>query len=132
MPDKKSYSRRLLQLRWLLVISSILLIAGLFLPMLTITQFIVISNDFSVMSGITELWKAGQYVLFVMIACFSVVVPLTKIALLFKLLQNDNRPHPIKLKLLSLIHDYGRLPGRLKTTDLITCHAIPIVIFVMT
>ena len=108
MPDKKSYSRRLLQLRWLLVISSILLIAGLFLPMLTITQFIVISNDFSVMSGITELWKAGQYVLFVVIACFSVVVPLTKIALLFKLLQNDNRPHPIKLKLLSLIHDYGR------------------------
>ena len=36
------------------------------------------------------------------------VVPLTKIALLFKLLQNDNRPHPIKMKLLRLIHDYGR------------------------
>lgn len=108
MPDKKRYQRRLFQLRWLLVISTILLLAGLFLPMLTITQFIVISNDFSVMSGITELWKAGQYVLFVVIACFSVVVPLAKIALLFKLLQNDNRPHPIKLKLLSLIHDYGR------------------------
>lgn len=76
--------------------------------MLTITQFIVIRNDFSVLSGITELWKAGQYILFIVIACFSVVVPLTKIALLFKLLQNDNRPHPIKMKLLRLIHDYGR------------------------
>ncbi len=76
--------------------------------MLTITQFIVIRNDFSVISGITELWKAGQYILFIVIACFSVVVPLTKIALLFKLLQNDNRPHPIKMKLLRLIHDYGR------------------------
>ncbi|EEF79350.1 Paraquat-inducible protein A [Methylophaga thiooxydans DMS010] len=85
-----------------------MLIAGLFLPMLTITQFIVIRNDFSVISGITELWKAGQYILFIVIACFSVVVPLTKIALLFKLLQNDNRPHPIKMKLLRLIHDYGR------------------------
>jgi len=76
--------------------------------MLTITQFIVIRNDFSVISGITELWKAGQYILFIVIACFSVVVPLTKIALLFKLLQNDNQPHPIKMKLLRLIHDYGR------------------------
>jgi len=102
------HQHRCIQLRWLLVISSILLLAGLFLPMLTITQFIVISNDFSVISGITELWKAGQYILFIVIACFSVVVPLTKIALLFKLLQNDNRPHPIKMKLLRLIHDYGR------------------------
>ncbi|WP_319946226.1 paraquat-inducible protein A [Methylophaga thiooxydans] len=102
------HQHRYVQLRWLLVISSILLIAGLFLPMLTITQFIVIRNDFSVISGITELWKAGQYILFIVIACFSVVVPLTKIALLFKLLQNDNRPHPIKMKLLRLIHDYGR------------------------
>lgn len=76
--------------------------------MLTITQFIVISNDFSVISGITELWKANQYILFVVIGCFSVVVPLAKVALLFKLLQNDNRPHPVKMKLLSLIHDYGR------------------------
>ncbi|WP_273150040.1 paraquat-inducible protein A [Methylophaga thiooxydans] len=102
------HQHRYVQLRWLLIISSILLIAGLFLPMLTITQFIVIRNDFSVISGITELWKAGQYILFIVIACFSVVVPLTKIALLFKLLQNDNRPHPIKMKLLRLIHDYGR------------------------
>jgi len=76
--------------------------------MLTITQFIVISNDFSVISGITELWKAGQYILFVVIGCFSVAMPLAKIALLFKLLQNDKRPHPIKMQLLSLIHDYGR------------------------
>lgn len=106
MPENKP--RRLTQLRCLLIISSLLLLAGLFLPMLTITQFIVISNDFSVISGITELWKAGQYLLFVVIGCFSVVVPLTKIALLFKLLQNDYRPHPIKMKLLSLMHDYGR------------------------
>lgn len=100
--------RRLLQLRWLLVISSGLLIAGLFLPMLTISQFVFIQNEFSVVSGITELWKAGQYILFVVIGCFSVIIPLTKIALLFKLLQSDNKPHPIKMKLLRLMHDYGR------------------------
>ncbi len=76
--------------------------------MLTITQFIVVSNNFSVISGITELWKAEQYVLFIVIGCFSVLVPLTKIILLFRLLQNDERPHPNKMKLLRLVHDYGR------------------------
>lgn len=100
--------RKLLQLRWQLLISTGLLLVGLFLPMLTITQFVVISNDFSVISGITELWKAGQYVLFVVIGCFSVLIPVAKITLLFKLLQRDDRPHPIKMKLLRLMHDYGR------------------------
>lgn len=108
MPEAYRPHRKLLQLRWLLVISSGLLLAGLFLPMLTISQFVVIRNEFSVISGISELWKAGQYVLFVVIGCFSVVVPLAKVALLFKLLQSDNKPHPIKMKLLRLMHDYGR------------------------
>lgn len=108
MPEAYRPHRKLLQLRWLLVISSALLLAGLFLPMLTISQFVVIRNEFSVISGISELWKAGQYVLFVVIGCFSVVVPLAKVALLFKLLQSDNKPHPIKMKLLRLMHDYGR------------------------
>jgi paraquat-inducible protein A len=108
VPEAYKPHRKLLQLRWLLVISSVLLLAGLFLPMLTISQFVVIRNEFSVISGISELWKAGQYVLFVVIGCFSVVVPLAKVALLFKLLQSDNKPHPIKMKLLRLMHDYGR------------------------
>ncbi len=108
MPEAYRPHRKLLQLRWLLVISSCLLIAGLFLPMLTISQFVVIRNEFSVISGISELWNAGQYILFVVIGCFSVVVPLAKIALLFKLLQSDNKPHPIKMNLLRLMHDYGR------------------------
>ncbi len=108
MPESQPSSRRLLQLRGLLVISTGLLLAGLFLPMLTISQFIFIRNEFSVLSGISELWKAGQYILFVVIGCFSVMLPLMKIALLFKLLQSDDKPHPIKLKLLRLMHDYGR------------------------
>ncbi|WP_292439065.1 paraquat-inducible protein A [Methylophaga sp.] len=108
MPERLTTHRKLLLLRWLLLISSGLLLAGLFLPMLTITQLMVISNEFSVISGIIELWKAGQYILFVVIGCFSVLIPLAKISLLFKLLQSDDKPHPIKMKLLRLMHDYGR------------------------
>lgn len=108
MPDQLSPHRKLILLRCLLLISSGLLVAGLFLPMLTITQLIVISNEFSVISGIIELWKADQYILFVVIGCFSVLIPLAKIGLLFKLLQSDDKPHPVKMKLLRLMHDYGR------------------------
>ncbi|MCX4188225.1 paraquat-inducible protein A [Methylophaga sp. OBS4] len=109
MPElTNSYHRRLLQLRWLLILSTGLLVSGLFLPMLTITQLVVISNDFSVISGIIELWKAGQYVLFTVIGAFSILLPLAKIGLLFKLLQKQHRPHPVKMKLLTLMHDYGR------------------------
>ncbi len=108
MPDQPRSHRKLILLRWLLLISTGLLVAGLFLPMLTITQLIVISNEFSVISGIIELWKAGQYILFVVIGCFSVLIPFAKIGLLFKLLQSDEKPHPIKMKLLRLMHDYGR------------------------
>jgi len=108
VPDSLTTPRKLLLLRWLLLISSGLLLAGLFLPMLTITQLMVISNEFSVISGIIELWKAGQFILFIVIGCFSVLIPFAKIVLLFKLLQSDDKPHPIKMKLLRLMHDYGR------------------------
>ncbi|WP_417498701.1 paraquat-inducible protein A [Methylophaga sp.] len=95
-------------LRGLLLISSVLLIAGLFMPMLTIMQFLVIRDDFSVISGITELWKAEKYVLFFVIGCFSILMPFAKLALLFRLLFADNHPTPLKMTLLNLMHDYGR------------------------
>jgi paraquat-inducible protein A len=88
--------------------SSGLLIAGLFMPMLTITQFLLISDDFSVISGITELWKAQKYLLFFIIGSFSIVMPFAKIGLLFRLLFADSHPTPVKIKLLNLMHDYGR------------------------
>jgi len=76
--------------------------------MLTITQFLLIRNEFSVISGITELWKAQQYILFVVISLFSVVVPLAKLVLLFRLLNSHNLPSQGKIRLLHLMHDYGR------------------------
>lgn len=78
------------------------------MPMLTITQFLVIRDDFSVISGITELWKAEKYVLFFVIGTFSILMPLAKLGLLFRLLFATDHPSPVKMKLLNLVHDYGR------------------------
>jgi paraquat-inducible protein A len=86
----------------------VLLIAGIVMPMLTITQFLVIRDDFSVISGITELWKAEKYVLFFVIGTFSILMPLAKLGLLFRLLFTTDHPSPVKMKLLNLVHDYGR------------------------
>ncbi len=92
----------------LLVLASILFVIGVFQPMITLSKFIIIKNSFSVISGVTELWFNGQYILFFLIASFSIVLPLLKIAVLFKLLFVINSTsHKIK-RYLHLMHEYGR------------------------
>ena len=95
-------------LRWLLVVSTLLLIAGFFTPMLTLTKFIMFSNSFSILTGIWQLLLDGKVFLFIVIAGFSIILPLAKIILLFNLL-HPNTTHPNhRKKLLHLMHDYGR------------------------
>ncbi|MES9970591.1 MAG: paraquat-inducible protein A [Candidatus Thiodiazotropha sp.] len=95
-------------LRWLLVISTGLLLAGLYLPMLTLTKFLFIANSFSVISGIVELLHRGHWFLFAVVGLFSVVLPILKILLLFLLLQLGEVNSTRYIKLLKLMHDYGR------------------------
>jgi paraquat-inducible protein A len=95
-------------LSWLLLISSCLLAAGLYLPMLTLTKFLFIANSFSVVSGILELLRRGHWILFILVGLFSVVFPITKILLLYLLLRLREVNSKRYLHLLKLMHDYGR------------------------
>ena len=70
------------QLRWLLLLTSLLLAAGFVTPMLTLTKFVVVSNSFSIISGIWQLLQEGHIALFILVAAFSVVLPVAKIILL--------------------------------------------------
>ncbi len=93
---------------WLLVLASILLAIGLVSPMLTLTRFVFFEDSFSVLSGIVELFKTGRYGLFVIIALFSIVLPVLKIAVLFRLVGNQaESPQQVK-RYLHLMHEYGR------------------------
>jgi len=92
----------------LLMLSTGLLLAGLFLPMLTITKLLMFSNSFSVVSGVYELWQHGHYLLFVIVAGFSVVMPLLKIAVLFRLVMQPRHASTSFNRLLHLMHEYGR------------------------
>jgi paraquat-inducible protein A len=92
----------------LLVIASCLLTAGLILPMMTITKLLMFSNSFSVLTAVVELLQNGHLLLFVVVAGFSIVVPILKIGVLFRLLLNQNDNSGTVNKLLHLMHEYGR------------------------
>jgi paraquat-inducible protein A len=97
--------------RWLtglLMLTSLLLLAGFFLPMLTLTKFLIIANSFSIISGLVALYEQGQWLIFIAIGLFSVVLPLLKIGLLFLLLMHGEVRSPRYARLLKLMHDYGR------------------------
>jgi len=96
------------QLRWLLLLTSLLLAAGFVTPMLTLTKFVVVSNSFSIISGIWQLLQEGHIALFILVAAFSVVLPVAKIILLFNLLHPNTTEPKRRKKLLHLMHEYGR------------------------
>ena len=95
-------------LRLLLVVTAALLAAGLIAPIITLKKFVVVENTFSVLSGIIQLAREGQWFLFVIIAGFSVVLPILKIAVLYRLVSRkrlcDARMH----RYLHWMHLYGK------------------------
>jgi paraquat-inducible protein A len=98
-------ARRLLIL---LGLSGGLLLAGLWLPMMTLTKFIFIANSFSVISGVVELFKRGHWFLFIVVGVFSVLLPLMKLAFLFMLLRSRQLGSPHFALWLKWMHDFGR------------------------
>ena len=92
----------------LLVLATGLLAAGLSLPMMTITKLIMFSNSFSVVSAVFELAQKGHLLLFIIVATFSIVMPILKIVILFKLVLNRENNSKLINKLLHLMHEYGR------------------------
>lgn len=95
-------------LRWLLLITSILLLVGFFVPMLTLTKLIVVTHSFSIVTGVWQLLQEGHLFLFILVTGFSIILPIIKIILLFNLLHPNTHSPERRKKLLHLMHDYGR------------------------
>jgi len=96
------------RLWWLLVLATVLLVVGINFPMLTISQFIVMKTSFSVMSGIYQLLLNGQILLFLLVALFSLVLPVLKIFVLFRILSVKHGNPVVIGSYLRLMHEYGR------------------------
>lgn len=103
-----NFPRETLQLRILLLLTVIFLVAGLISPIITLKKYILLENTFSVLSGVVELLKEGQYFLFVLITAFSIVLPFLKLAVLYLLLANRYVGTKYMEKYLHWMHVYGK------------------------
>ena len=70
------------EIPFLLLASGTLLITGLFLPVLTLKEMLVMKSTFSILSGIANLWKEKQPFLAAIIVLFSVIFPIIKLGTL--------------------------------------------------
>jgi len=66
----------------LLLVTAVLLGFGLVMPLITFKQLVLFSNSFSVLSGVVTLFSQQQYLLFVVVSVFSVLIPVLKLVLL--------------------------------------------------
>ena len=67
----------------LLVILVFVFAIGIWAPILTLKKLLIIQNTFSILSGIEQLARDGQYGLFLLLTAFTVVLPALKIVVLF-------------------------------------------------
>jgi paraquat-inducible protein A len=78
-----------LKAAWFVV--SAMLVAGSVLPMFTFSQFYIFNDTFSLASGIFYLLKEGEPLLFVVVFSFSILMPVWKMVLLYRLLHLSDR-----------------------------------------
>jgi paraquat-inducible protein A len=92
----------------LLVVTAIMLAVGLSAPILTLEKFFIIENTFSIFSGLVQLLEEGRIFLFVIILLFSVVMPIIKLGVLFRLLGSTAGSSETLHRYLRLMHQYGK------------------------
>jgi paraquat-inducible protein A len=104
----EQHPRAARQLRLLLVVTALLLTAGLAAPIVTLKKFVIVENTFSVLSGVMQLAREGQWFLFCIISAFSVLLPLMKIAVLYRLVSHQQHRNARTQRYLHWMHLYGK------------------------
>ena len=103
-----AHPKKALQLRYLIGVAALLLAVGLVAPIATLTKFILVENTFSVLSGVVALFREGQFFLFLLIAGFSVVLPILKLGVLYRLVSRSDAMREKTRRLLHWMHLYGK------------------------
>lgn len=104
---------------------------GIWAPMLTLTKMVLIHSTFSIVSGIWQLYLEGEYPLFVILALFTLVMPVVKLALLFYAWNRPRTAHERSLRWMEMVGKWSMMDvfvvailimsvklGPLATTDL--------------
>jgi len=96
------------RLRLYILMAAGLLLAGLVSPIITLTKFMLVENTFSVLSGVVELLMEGRIFLFLLIAGFSIVLPILKLWVLYRLVSKRAAAEKSVRRLLHWMHLYGK------------------------
>ena len=92
----------------MLLAALVLFVIGIFAPILTFKKLFIFSNRVSIISGLFQLLTEGHPILFGIILVFSIVLPLLKLAVLFRVWNgrvHNRRKHE---RLLHWIGQYGK------------------------
>ena len=78
----------------MLLVTTPLFLLGIYLPMITLTKLVIFENSFSVVSGVVQLFRNGQYPLFVIVGLFSILLPIMKMGVLYLILTHRSSNNP--------------------------------------
>ena len=92
----------------LLVVTLVLFIMGISMPILTISRLWILTDEITVISGLWQLLEDQQYLIFLLIFLFSIVLPVVKLYYLFMLSLVNSKENQNYRKHLHMMHRYGR------------------------
>ncbi|MEM7376911.1 MAG: paraquat-inducible protein A [Pseudomonadota bacterium] len=91
-----------------LLLATALLALGVFSPLLTVKKMVLWKNTLSVIGTLEALWGEGQYMLLTVIAVFSLVLPLVKLGVLYRVVFWPPRTAGVTRTWLTAMHNVGR------------------------
>lgn len=76
-----NWNQCILNILWVMI--SVLLIIGFSSPMFTFSHFYFLNDTFSLAKGVFHLAQQGEYILFILLFTFSLLMPVIKMLMLF-------------------------------------------------
>ena len=91
-----------------MLLAGLLLLLGWTLPIMTIDKLVFLTERISILESCLVLWREEQYFLFFVIAVFSIVFPLIKLAMALYLWYRADADSPALRRLLAWLEIIGR------------------------
>ncbi len=103
-----AWLRTPLFLKQMLLVATLLLLAGLVTPLFTTQKYFFSKNTFSMLVMLEDLLEHGNFILFAIILAFSIMIPLLKIVLLYRATAVLHRKPGRAGRYIHLMHEFGR------------------------
>jgi paraquat-inducible protein A len=104
----KSHPKDSKRLNLMLLSAFILFVVGIFVPILTFKKLFIFSNRVSIVTGLFQLLTEGHPILFGIIFVFSIILPVLKMAVLFRVWNGRFHEWRKQERLLHWIGQYGK------------------------